>query len=246
MWDPQAAVELDSIVSKIGRKYSRKKSQAEFHVSSLQNKFLYSALAHHRAVSQSQYHAMRDRIKKIVDEYSALPHDVMCSRVQDYLLDDAFIVFAAFREYVHVREHAKIALIPLLQHLSVSDSKKLVYAVFVERWTGSEDGGTVRSDCFSREHFGSYSFAHDDIPCGSPIIHANLFLDALRWIKEPTTCRKNFKHDTLLRLFGLALPTNIVTAMADFLVDRLYHPYDVSLQMDEYSRSLGVSPTRCA
>jgi hypothetical protein len=71
---------------------------------------------------------MHQRIKEIVEEFSNVPHDMMCARMQEYLQDDVFKGFAAFREHVHVREHAMVALLPLLQHLSASDSKKLVYA----------------------------------------------------------------------------------------------------------------------
>jgi hypothetical protein len=120
-----------------------------------------------------------------------------------------------------------IALIPLLQYLSASDSKKLVYAAFVHQWRLKEESNRPG---FSREHFGACTFAHGDIPCGSPSIDHNIFVDALRWIKQDVGFLKDSNHGTLLRLFGLPLPTNIVADMTDFLVDRLYqhdHPFDV-------------------
>ena len=154
-------------------------------------------------------------------------------RISEWVKDDVLSDFRTYRDHIHVREHAMLALIPLMQHLSCIDSKKLIYAVFVQQ---HGPGGL-----FSNEHFGKYTFKHNDLPCGQGQDFGAVFKDALCWIKGYGW--RPAEHEILLRLFGLPLPRNIVAAMADFLVERLYqhdHPFDVD--SFKCSNALAVLP----
>merc|ERR1712032_533668 len=63
--------------------------------------------------------------------------------------------FRKLSHYIHIREHAMMALIPILPHLSRNDSKKLIYACFID-----EDFSRGCNIGFTFEHFFS-----DDLPC---------------------------------------------------------------------------------
>ena len=62
-----------------------------------------------------------------------------------------------------------------------------------------------------------------------------------RWIND-RSIQHHGEHGVLERLFGLPLPENLVSAMADFLLERLYRTsvYDVDHQT--YLNAFGVRP----
>ena len=112
------------------------------------------------------------------------------------------------------REHALIALIPVLPKLSAVDSKKLVYACFIET-KRTESTGFGRG--FSDRHF--TDFFNNGLLC-----HTNDDADDFTNLCKWNCCDHDQfkKHGVLLRLFGLPLPPNIISAMCSFLVERLY------------------------
>jgi hypothetical protein len=227
LWNPQTWAELDSLESKfsVGSVRQRNTFDGEFVVNSLVTKFLYSVLSPEHV---PEYSVMRGGVEKLVKDIDSMmgksgdlkvPQHEWENLINEWQGDGGLLKdFTRYRDHIHLREHAMLALIPLMQHLSSVDSKKLIYAVFIQH----EHGG------FSKNHFGTYTFDHHNLPCGQGQDFITDFGEAIGWIKFPRF--KYGGHETLLRLFGLPLPTNIVAAMADFLVERLYqhdHPSDV-------------------
>uniref|UniRef100_A0A7S2MI20 Uncharacterized protein n=1 Tax=Helicotheca tamesis TaxID=374047 RepID=A0A7S2MI20_9STRA len=96
------------------------------------------------------------------DGKMSVPRHELETKLREFTQSNVGILsdFIAYGDSIHIREHAMLALIPLMQHLSSNDSKKLVYSAFVDPGRNGANRG------FSDNHFGKYSFNHRNIPCG--------------------------------------------------------------------------------
>jgi hypothetical protein len=118
-----------------------------------------------------------------------------------------------------------IALLPLLQHLSTHDCKRLVYALFIQR---ADDRGS-KWEC-SRSNFSKRHFDSLDLRCSNlkilPCARGDDYdlSQLLNWHQEKDydylgMCNS---HDVLSYMLGLPLPENIISAMGEFMVENLY------------------------
>ena len=152
----------------------------------------------------------------------------------------------ALREYILVREHAMLALIPLLSFLSQKDCQKLVYAVFSQRYTDDPRFS------FSTRHFGPQTFQCCAISSSSYCEEEDEYMGFLQMApQQPFLSASNNTptrgHGIEDRLFGLALSKNIVHAMVDFLVDSLFQIHhgannQVVVTMRTCQNAFGVLP----
>jgi len=137
-------------------------------------------------------------------------------------------------KYHHTREHAMLALIPLLPNLSKADAKRLIYALFT-KFT-SERRQTVVENGLCKEFNTLWA---NNVPCSSSADLSENLESIREWINGNTFSGSG-SHGVRDRLFGLGLPDNIVSAMGEFLVERLYStsPYDVDDLT--YANAMGV------
>ena len=129
--------------------------------------------------------------------------------------------FRTLSTSVHTRHHAMIALVPLLPHLSRHDTKRLLYALFIQ--------GEPENDGSSRVH-SRVTFTHmffrdldtqflEHLPCARG--DDSDFSRLLDWHRERKRDYIN-NYEVLEYIFGLPLPENIISAMGEFMVENLY------------------------
>ena len=151
-------------------------------------------------------------------------------------IQEAATAYENFSKYHHTREHALIALIPLLPNLSRADAKRLVYALFT-KFT-SERLTTLAENSLSKEFNTLWT---NNIPCSPSSDLSENFVSMREWVNGNTFSGSG-SHGVRDRLFGLGLPDNIISAMGEFLVERLYStsPFDV----DDHTcaNAMGVLP----
>eukprot|EP00984_Skeletonema_dohrnii_P005458 scaffold1920_cov97-Skeletonema_dohrnii-CCMP3373.AAC.2 len=131
------------------------------------------------------------------------------------------------------------ALIPLLPHLSKEDSKRLVYALFIERKIVEPEcrrwGWKCPPFSSSYDTFGCLNSKH--IPCAVD--------------EDSSDCSRLFEwlqcehyaaygEDVLGRIFGLPLPKNIALSMTEFMVENLYQGHIVDVDKLKIDNAFGV------
>lgn len=143
--------------------------------------------------------------------------------------------FRALSIYANTKEHAMMALVPLLPNLSKFDAKKLIYALFSERHNERDDWWRSPGwhDGFSESDMNFGSLWTQNIPCALgectdtvPLehVHQSLFgSDMSRLAEWVYGSSGDFDENSLLnRLLGLPLPANIISAMGEYMVENLY------------------------
>ncbi len=244
LWNPQVSTELRAITIMWGhfdwrRKYMKKfvtdtPTTLQFYVPGMVTAFLCQALGTRQKL-RSIYSLERDA-KKLFEELQGInwasEYDSALYRRTMKLVND----FRALSVYANTKEHAMMALIPLLPNLSHFDAKRLVYALFTERYTEG-DWWDCYMDGFSKSDMNFGSMWTRNIPCAlgdyvdeiqlehivtdQSLYGSDLSLFA-QWVNDRDTM-KGFDEDSILnRIFGLPLPANIITAMGEFMVENLY------------------------
>jgi len=155
------------------------------------------------------------------------------------------------------------ALIPLLPHLSKEDSKRLVYAIFIERKRVQPEDRRWGWHCpaFSSRYdtFGDF-LNSDRIPCAVDEDSSDcsrLFewlqcehyaayggSDCSRLFEWSGQCKHytahTYEEDVLGRIFGLPLPKNIALSMTEFMVENLYQGHIVDVDKLKIDNAFGV------
>lgn len=178
----------------------------------------------------------------------------ICQRASNLVND-----FRAVSIYTNIKEHAMMALVPLLKNLSQFDAKRLVYALFIERhcsdwWRGGNRHG------FSKRplHFGS--MWTKEIPCVlgdyvdamqslslEDVSEQSHFCSDLsqlsKWAHDDRLRYGGRNENTVLRrIFGLPLPANIISAMGEFMVENLYQDNINDVDGWKWQNALEVRP----
>ena len=244
LWDPQTLKDMIELPQKFDTFERRgtltQEPSREFDTGFMVERFLRQQLISPGPVCTipAWYNFDRDTCKKtingITDDTSAMSHADLESHHSK--IQETAIAFKNFSTYYHTREHAMIALIPLLPNLSRADAKRLIYALFT-KFTCGRRNNQVESE-LSRDISRLYV---DNVPC-SPSSDPSENLESMRgWINQDYSSELG-SHGVRERLFGLGLPDNIISAMGEFLVERLYStsPYDVD--GNTLANAMGVLP----
>lgn len=231
LWNPQTISEINSISSKFGvdivshrRRFTRKN---EFCTDYMLKRYLCQLLSSEDEVPR--YYGMRYKIAKVHSDMKELADENSGEQFTKYLYENladvqkAIHEFESYRKFVHIREHAMIALIPMLPSLSEFDSKRLVYAIFIQRNRFLARSGNEFS---RRENFDDLYDGELPPPKASSSFHQPMqdlmsnVIDALKWMHSESG--NSYRHEVASRLFGLPLPKNIVQAMCQFMLENLY------------------------
>ena len=242
LWNEQTMrdmLELEQKFDTFDRRFPRNPSK-EFDTGRLVERFLRQKL-----ISPSlnpilpEDYKLEDECKKMIkslnDDTNAMSQAELATHHAK--IQETATTYEHFSKYHHTREHALIALIPLLPNLSKADAKKLIYVLFI-KFT-NDRRKTRRESSLSRDQF-SRLWAYN-IPC-SPSSDPSTNLESIKeWINGNTFSGSG-NHGIKERLFGLGLPDNIISAMGEFLVERLYSesPHDVNDHT--IANVLGVTP----
>ena len=242
LWDPQTLKDMKELHQKFDtfeRNGSLTEPSREFDMGLMVERFLRQQLISPSPVCAiAARYTLKDMCKKTIDDItndtSAMSHADLASRHSK--IQKTAIAFEKFSTYYHTREHAMLALIPLLPNLSRADAKRLIYALFT-KFTCSRRRIQVESE-LSKDICRLWV---GNIPC-SPSSDLPENLESMRgWIDQYYSSEIG-RHGVRERLFGLGLPDNIISAMGEFLVERLYStsPYDV----DDHTlaNAMGVLP----
>ena len=222
-WSQRTLAELDELADKFdcsdyGRSELMGPSHHELNPDTMIARFMYDTLSSGtRAFDRSK---IKEDIKNTIssfEEFNANNQPPAMALEVSGKCRTAADEFRRFSHYMHIREHAMLALIPLLPSMSKRDSEKLVWACFVDK---------TFSRCSRGVTF--HSFYSDDIPCckdeEDPMrrLHSDWAM-AFQWGMEHRLGTSTFGSKGVnTRLFGLPLPRNILLAMSDFLVRNLY------------------------
>ena len=256
LWNPQTIIELNSFESMFGHCYRSSymvQSQLrdgkvvnlptlEFCVPRLVAEFLYQKLsATQRIPDYSQFG--RDA-RQFFDEYIRYrkgQQPTSHSRTVERNTRGETLVreFRPLSTFIHTREHAMTALIPLLPHLSKEDSKRLVYALFIERKIVEPECRRWGWKCppFSSSYDTFGVLNSDHIPCAVDEDSS----DCSRFF-EWLQCEHYaaYDEDVLGRIFGLPLPKNIALSMTEFMVENLYQGHIEDVDKHKIDNAFGV------
>ena len=186
----------------------------------------------------SNEYKLKDECKKIIKEINNTNgmSQAELAKHQSKIQETA-TAYENFSKYHHTREHAMLALIPLLPNLSKADAKRLIYTLFI-KFT-SEQRTTKVTNSLSHE-FKTIWF-NNNTPCSLGSDLSENLENMKQWINGYSLSGSG-DHGVRDRLFGLGLPDNIISAMGEFLVERLYStsPFDV----DDHTcaNAMGVIP----
>jgi len=225
LWDPQTLNELDSFHLMFGHTtvFRGRTHTLEFCVPEMVTEFLYRSLSSTQQVPGRW--DFEEEVRKFFNDY-ILSDNAMSLSYSDIveretrgkrLVQD----FRALTSYIYTRDHAMIALVPLLPHLSRHDCKRLVYALFIQRDECDIPSKWEYSNCtFSSSNFSSLGMEFmKKIPCALGDDSDLLLL--LKWHRERDyNSRNNF--EVLGYIFGVPLPDNIISSMGEFMVENLY------------------------
>ncbi|EJK77367.1 hypothetical protein THAOC_00806 [Thalassiosira oceanica] len=220
-WSQSTLAELDEFADKFecsgyGRSELMGCLHHEFNPERMVTRFMYDTLSSNtRAFDRFK---MKEDIKNAIsslEEFNANNQPAAKALEVMGKCDTAVDEFRRLSHYMHIREHAMLALIPLLPSLSRKDSAKLIWACFVDM-TFSHGGRGVTFD----------NFECDNIPCckeeEDPMRRFQSdWTMAVQWGMNHRVGAFSSKG-VYTRLFGLPLPRNIILAMSDFLVQNLY------------------------
>ena len=226
-WSPSTLAELDELMDKFqcsgfSRPETKGSSYHEFNPKKMIERFMYGTLSSStRAFDRFKIKGNIENAISSLEEFNAnnqppaLALEVMgkCRTAVDE--------FRRFSHYMHIREHAMLALIPLLPSMSQRDSERLVWACFVDKtFSRCGRGVTFRS------------FYCDEMPCckeeddlAGQLNHdwwISRWTSAVKWAKQGISVGTYFSKGVNSRLFGLPLPRNIILAMSDLVVQNLY------------------------
>ena len=134
-----------------------------------------------------------------------------------------------------------MALIPLLPKLSTSDSKKLVYALFIQQHANRKCREGVSESCM-RDLY-AYRIPCPPTPSLDPNqnLHADL-ADSIKWTRNRHQFSRCGSHKVLPRLFGLPFPENIIMATCQFMHENLYKESLHDVDAIKESNAIGVLP----
>eukprot|EP00986_Skeletonema_menzelii_P010251 scaffold4967_cov115-Skeletonema_menzelii.AAC.1 len=227
LWDSKTISELESFEPMFGLHVDcrGRTSTLEFCVPIMVEEFLYRKLASTKGMPiHGGEYKFKSELKKFWDDYirnwsMSLPHSESVEReTRAMRLEQDFRTLSTSK---HTREHAMIALVPLLPHLSRHDCKRLVYALFIQR-KGNQDNRRI----LSRSSFSSRNFTYTDtsfikgIPCarGDESDLSRLIV----WHNQKQTYDIHNSYEVLDYILGLPLPENIISSMGEFMVENLY------------------------
>ena len=226
LWDPQTIDELESFDLMFGQTCRRGIIYTlDYCVPEMVTEFLYRKLSSAQKVPNSL--SFKNDVKKFCDDYAG-PNSAMSLPYSESVERDARAMrlvqdFRTLSTYIYTRHHAMIALLPLLQHLSTHDCKRLVYALFIQR---ADDRGS-KWECsrsnFSMRHFNSLDLRCSNLktlPCARG--DDSDFGLLLNWHREKTYESFDKDYEVLSYMLGLPLPENIISAMGEFMVENLY------------------------
>ena len=213
----------------------------EFCVPELVTEFLRRTLSSTQKIPIFKF---RDKVKKFWDDYIGKATPVKQLPYPEYLEFETRALrlqqdFRTLSTSVHTRHHAMIALLPLLPHLSRHDTKRLLYALFIQ--------GEPENDGSSRVH-SRITFTHmffrdldtqflEHIPCARG--DDSDFSRLLDWQRERKRDYIN-NYEVLEYIFGLPLPENIITAMGEFMVENLYQEKGGSMMLIDTKQTISI------
>ncbi|KAK1733663.1 hypothetical protein QTG54_015706 [Skeletonema marinoi] len=257
LWNPQTIIELNSFESMFGHgdRSSYIQSQLrdgkvmnlpslEFCVPRLVAEFLYQKLSATQRIPD--YYQFGRDARQYFDEYirKGQPPTSHSRTVERNTRGETLVrEFRPLSTFVHTREHAMTALIPLLPHLSKEDSKRLVYAIFIERkrvhsrdrrWSWNCRAFSSRYDTFG-------DFLNSDrIPCAVDEDSSDCSR-LLEWSgQRKHYTAHTYEEDVLGRIFGLPLPKNIALSMTEFMVENLYQGHIEDVDKHKIDNAFGV------
>jgi len=258
LWDHQTIVDINTIALKFDiNDYRLRRAldrnvvpilHNEFDVRSMETRYLNQVLSSDTMNDIPDFRSLKVKLKqihkKMIDQkdlFGQMPQNELTNLMSEF--QKTMEKFNMLGKYCHIREHAMIALVPLLSNLCAFDSKRLVYALFIQFRGGD------RSRCLRRSSKDEMSDLYSQgIPCprdsSDPIQKfSNDLSDSITWTKS-TSWEHCSSHQVLSRLFGhVPLPENIVSAMCEFMLENLYQtnvPNDVDFIKS--LNALGVLP----
>jgi len=228
LWNEQTMrdmIELEQKFDTFDRRFPRNPSK-EFDTGRLVERFLRQQL-----ISPSlnlilpEAYKLKDECTKIIMEMNNT-NDMSQAELASHhsKIQEAATAYENFSKYHHTREHAMLALIPLLPNLSKADAKRLIYALFI-KFT-SKRRQIVAESSLSKE-FGTLWVK--DVPCTPSSVLSENLASMREWLNGNSYSGIG-SQGVKERLFGLGLPDNIISTMGEFLVERLYStsPHDVN------------------
>ena len=148
IWEPETLTELQVFKPMWSACHSRREyvpPSLEFSTPVLVKRFLFQILSSKQPIPN--FGSLEDEaeewvrdVKKGTDENGNIREMPFFAEHVEFNACTAKVLekFRIFSTYIHIREHAMIALIPLLQHLSEFDAKRLVYALFIEQTNNAQ------------------------------------------------------------------------------------------------------------
>ena len=254
LWNPQTKMDLDAFASKFGaetfrlglRRGQLPEMDEEFCIDLILKKYLCQTLSSAEEDALPSIYSTLDKLQEILKELydeTGILRGIPQIELAD-LLAKARVALDEFRSlgrHIHIREHSMMALIPLLPKLSASDSKKLVYALFIQQHATRRCREGFSKSCMRD----LYSY---DIPCPpTPSLDPNQNLhvdltDSIKWTRNLHQRSHYGSNKVLPRLFGLPLPENIIMAMCQFMRDNLYKESLHDVDAIKESNAIGVLP----
>jgi len=267
LWNPETITELMSFQPMWGhrewRRKRRKKNKPvhsntafQFVVPRMVAAFMHQRLDTKRKLPM--FYSFQDDAKKFTREYTGKNfYQFSNAECADWTNRSTKILheFRALSTYVNAKEHAMMALIPLLPKLSQFDAKRLVYAIFIERHN-DHDVWSCLTDGFSKSDMNFGSLWTYNMPCAlgdyvetAPSLEnesdRSLFGSDLSQVTMWATSHdfKGFDgRSTLNRIFGLPLPANIISAMGEYMVENLYQGSINDVDSKKMLNAFGVRP----
>ncbi len=265
LWNPETAIELRYFYQLWGHTHDKffnwrergtvTDTTLQFCVPNMVKAFLCRTLGGNQKLP-SYYWTERDG-QKYFEELRSGNYDLNSDYISSGMAQRAFDLVNDFRAlsiYTNTKEHAMMALVPLLKNLSQFDAKRLIYALFVQRHTSNWWGVGGRENGFSQIHFGS--MCTREIPCAlGDYVDASLSLEHApeqfhwstdlsqlsKWVHDRTY--EGFDENSVLRrIFGLPLPVNIISAMGEFMVENLYQDNINDIDGWNWLNALEVKP----
>lgn len=208
----------------------------EFCAQLMVKRFLYQQLSSQTEIPA--FHDMSKHVERVVKdlEGKANSHGVIIW--QSVLSDEAFLASARpvledmrkYAQHIHTREHALVALVPLLPCLGKKDAAVLVWSLFAYFNNNPSRILRFRGRSFTNETSHFKNFQSENMPCCSDSSDAlepekriiNSLTEALAWKNQQYSVLWDDGSGALIRLLGMSLPANIIQAMCDFMLDNLY------------------------
>ena len=256
LWNPETIIELTSFDQMWGHIYHLNykavmdtATARQFYVPKMLSAFLCRILGTNQKLRY--YDSLREEARKLFDEMRSKGITTLVSSEGDSNCDyygravNLVNDYRALSIHANTKEHAMMALVPLLTNLSHCDAKRLIYALFTERH--ASDWSRYDTEGFSKSYFGGTGRMYTkNIPCafgdGVDAIDFESDMSQLSKWAYDYDLEGYYENSILGRIFGLPLPANIISAMGEFMVENLYQDNINDVDSCKLQNAIGVAP----